>query len=75
MNKSISLVSLVAILSLASGCLVNTSDREILEPDTQRCAVEFQSDAGLDSFQGNVQARYAKGDAVQERSGSSFPLL
>jgi len=72
---SIQLVSLVTILQFASGCLISTRDTDVLEPEATRDAVHFESDEGMQSFQQSVLARHESGDAIQETSGSSFPLL
>ena len=58
-----------------AGCLINSSNEKVVEPDAKRIAVDFESEQSLETFQKAANARYASGGGVVGKSGLAIPFV
>lgn len=69
--------ALIVVISsvMAPGCLINSSSETIVQPDAERCTVDFESDDALSIFQAKVQRRYEHGKGLKSTSSFAIPFV
>jgi hypothetical protein len=68
-------IAAAAAVALCGGCLINSSNEKVVQPDAKRVAVDFESEQALATFQKAVAARYAGDGGVVSRSGFAIPFV
>jgi hypothetical protein len=67
------LVAPLALCAVAGGgCLINSSNEKVLEPDAPRTSVQFESEKAMAAFQKETQNRYRAGGG--ERGSGAFAI-
>src|SRR5687768_13613113 len=68
-------VPLAACALAGGGCLINSSNREVIEPDAKRMAVQFESEKAMAGFQKEVYHRYRAGGGEQGSGAFAVPFV
>ena len=67
------LVGPLTVCALSGGgCLINSSNTKVIEPDAPRTSVQFQSETAMAKFQKAAENRYRAGGG--ERGSGSFAI-